>query len=505
MNKELDKDISLTEELLNNLPVNNPKNIKRFMKEVDSEIAAYQKKADEIMDELKSRLTKYENMTYENMVDTSSSLNQLKKGIIYTSDLSTSLEKLKLDKIIYQLTHYEDDDLINNNRKILRTINIYKTANIPLTINDFNYTKFVSDYMQMFFEPNLTTVKIKRVFDNIYWKCPNIITQIELNIRQICQKYYGKTEGYINSINKQINERFKKAQRSILDDYNYLKLKTDNNVSKNNLTIDFYSQKLDINEYTDEKISDITSKLFKNNDYDDSKIKIVMQLLNSVKEYKNYLKYKDLILKVKTLYGETLEKDFKNKTLKKIKDLEHKLIKLNKKFNNNASNTSVDKLEPEINSIILEIKNAYNELDSNMFKIIVKEHIKENSTIFKSLLLLCQHYSVLADYFKEKEPDLKYSDIDKNIDELLDFAIDPNNTMINNLTVLDEQEVSDIIVTNYRMLNINIDESSISEAELDNLISNLEKIIINYRLRILNISIKDLQDAKSIKNIIDNN
>lgn len=505
MLKELDKEIELTEELLNNLPVNNPKNIKRFQKEVDIEISNYQQKAKEIMDEFHSRLEKYENMTYENTLDASSSLNQLKKGIIYTSDLSTSLEKLKLDKIIYQLTHYDEDDLINNNRKILRTINIYKTANIPLTINDFNYTKFVNDYMKMFFEPNLTTVKVKKVFDNIYWKCPNIITQIELNIRQICQRYYGKTEDYIKNINKQIKERFKKSERSILDDYNYLKLKTDNSISKNNLIIDFYSQKLDIDEYTDDKISDITSKLFKNNDYDDSKIKIVVQLLNSVKEYKNYLKYKDLILKVKTLYNETLEKDFKNKTLKKVKDLEHKLIKLNKKFSNNSSNTSVDKLEPEINSIIGEIKNTYNELDSNMFKIIVKEYISENSTIFKSLLLLCQHYSVLADYFKEKESDLNYNDIDKYIDELLDFTIDPNNTMINNMTVLDEQEISDIIVTNYRMLNINIDESLISEGELDNLISDLEKIIINHRLRFLNISIKELQDVKMIKNIIDKN
>ena len=505
MNKELDKDIALTEELLNNLPINNPKNIKRFMKEVDSEIDGYQKKADEIMEELRSRLTKYENMSYEKPLDINGSLKQLKKGIIYTNDLSSSLEKLKLDKIVYQLSHYAENDLISNNRKMLRMINIFKTLGIPLSINDFNYTKFVNEYMKMFFEPNLTTTKIKKVFDRVYWQCPNIIIQIELNIRQICQKYHNKTEDYINGVNKRINERFKKAGRSIIDDYNYLRIKADSYVSKTNLILDFYTQKLDIDEYTDDKINEITSKLFKNNDYDDTKIKIVRQLLNSLKEYKNYLKYKDLIDKVKSLSNDNLEKDFKNKALKKIKDLEHKLFKLNKKFNNNASKTSVDKLEPEINNIISEIKTAYNDIDSNMFKIIVKENIKENSTIFKSLLLICQYYTVLADYFKEKDSDISYADIDHNIDELLDFTLDPNNTMINNIMVLDESELSDIIVTNYKMLNINIDEDLIGEGELDNLINDLEKIIINYKLRALNIPIKELQDTKSIKALIDKN
>ena len=77
--------------------------------------------------------------------------------------------------------------------------------------------------------------------------------------------------------------------------------------------------------------------------------------------------------------------------------------------------------------------------------------------------------------------------------------------MINNIMVLDESELSDIIVTNYKMLNINIDEDLIGEGELDNLINDLEKIIINYKLRALNIPIKELQDTKSIKALIDKN
>ena len=36
---------------------------------------------------------------------------------------------------------------------------------MPLTINDFNYSNDVKEYMQMFFDPELTNNKIKEIFD----------------------------------------------------------------------------------------------------------------------------------------------------------------------------------------------------------------------------------------------------------------------------------------------------------------------------------------------------
>ena len=497
MLEKLEKEIELSEELLNGLPVNNSKNKRKFLKELDSEIRNYTDKLEEIKKEFDHRKKKYEVLEYNDISYDDITLNNLKKALTYTNTLSTAYEKLNLDKIVYQLSHYKEEDLIDNNKSILKMINIFKVAGISLTNKDFNYTKFVNDYMKMFFEDELKTDKIKTVFDDIYWQCPNIMMQIELNIRHLYISDKSKLEHYIKSVNKKITSHFKNGETSILEDYNYIRQKYSQDINKNNFILDFYNQKMDIDEYTDEKIKDIISQLFI--DTSDSKIEIVKQMKNSLIEYKNYLKYKDLVDKIKELYNETLEKDFINKTIKKINVQERKLFKLNKKFNRRISKTSVNKLEPKINNIIDEIKKMYDEIDTSIFKIIVKTHIKENSTIFKSLLLIIQYYTVLADYFRDKNPQITYDELDMEINKLYDFIMDPNNTMINNITVLDEKELSDIIVTNYKMLNVNIDKSSIDDASLDELIHKLDKIIINYQLNAFNISIKELQDMKLIK------
>ncbi len=497
MLEKLEKEIELSEELLNGLPVNNSKNKRKFLKELDSEIRNYTDKLEEIKKEFDHRKKKYEVLEYNDISYDDITLNNLKKALTYTNTLSTAYEKLNLDKIVYQLSHYKEEDLIDNNKSILKMINIFKVAGISLTNKDFNYTKFVNDYMKMFFEDELKTDKIKTVFDDIYWQCPNIMMQIELNIRHLYISDKSKLEHYIKSVNKKITSHFKNGETSILEDYNYIRQKYSQDINKNNFILDFYNQKMDIDEYTDEKIKDIISQLFI--DTSDSKIEIVKQMKNSLIEYKNYLKYKDLVDKIKELYNETLEKDFINKTIKKINVQERKLFKLNKKFNRRISKTSVNKLEPKINNIIDEIKKMYDEIDTSIFKIIVKTHIKENSTIFKSLLLIIQYYTVLADYFRDKNPQITYDELDMEIKKLYDFIMDPNNTMINNITVLDEKELSDIIVTNYKMLNVNIDKSSIDDASLDELIHKLDKIIINYQLNAFNISIKELQDMKLIK------
>ena len=497
MLEKLEKEIELSEELLNGLPVNNSKNKRKFLKELDSEIRNYTDKLEEIKKEFDHRKKKYEVLEYNDISYDDITLNNLKKALTYTNTLSTAYEKLNLDKIVYQLSHYKEEDLIDNNKSILKMINIFKVAGISLTNKDFNYTKFVNDYMKMFFEDELKTDKIKTVFDDIYWQCPNIMMQIELNIRHLYISDKSKLEHYIKSVNKKITSHFKNGETSILEDYNYIRQKYSQDINKNNFILYFYNQKMDIDEYTDEKIKDIISQLFI--DTSDSKIEIVKQMKNSLIEYKNYLKYKDLVDKIKELYNETLEKDFINKTIKKINVQERKLFKLNKKFNRRISKTSVNKLEPKINNIIDEIKKMYDEIDTSIFKIIVKTHIKENSTIFKSLLLIIQYYTVLADYFRDKNPQITYDELDMEINKLYDFIMDPNNTMINNITVLDEKELSDIIVTNYKMLNVNIDKSSIDDASLDELIHKLDKIIINYQLNAFNISIKELQDMKLIK------
>ena len=499
---KLEKDINLTEEVLNGLPVNNDKNKRKLIEEIDKEIGNYQKRLDEIVSECKRRLSGYENISYEEVSDNKKTISTLKNILKYTNNLSTSYEKLDLDKIIYQLSHYQDDDLINNNRKILMAINTFKASSIVLTHKDFNYTNFVYEYMEMFFDGNLNISRIKDVFDNIYWRCPNIMLQIELNFRYLYIKNKKKMDAYFDSFSKKVLSRFVNGEESIVKDYNYLRCKDEGFISKNNLILDFYDQKMDIDEYTDDVIGNIKSKFFKD-DFDN--METVYELLDCVQEYKEYLKFSSIIDKIKELYNDNIEKDYLNKSIKKIDDLEKKLFKLNKKASLSSEKTKVNKAFPEINNLISEIKGVYDEIDSNIFKVIVKEHIKDNSTFFKAFLLVCQYYVVIADFYKENGDSISYSEIDKVIDELFDFTMNPKNTLINNITVLGDKNISDIIITNYKLHNVNIDESLLNLDSIDNLISDLKKIIMNYNLKNLGISIDELVDAKKIRCALEKN
>ena len=498
---KLEKDIGLSEEVLNGLPVNNDKNKRKLIEEIDLEISNYQKRLDDIVLECKRRLSGFENISYEEVSDNKKAISTLKNILKYTNNLSTSYEKLDLDKLIYQLSHFQDDDLINNNRKILILINTFKSASIVLTHKDFNYTNFVYEYMEMFFEGNLSISRIKEVFDDIYWRCPNIMLQIELNFRHLYIKNKKKMDAYFASISKRALDRFVNGEESIVNDYNYLRRKDEDFISKNNLILDFYNQKMDIDEYSDESVSNIKSKYFKN---DLGNMDTVFELLECAREYKEYLKYSSIIDKIKELYNESIEKDYLDKSIKKVEDLEKKLFKLCKKSSVSFEKTKVSNVDPEINNLISEIKGVYDEIDSNIFKVIVKEHIKENSTIFKAFLLVCQYYVVLASFYKENGS-MSYSEIDKMIDELYDFTMNPKNTLINNITAISDRNISDIIITNYRMHNVSIDESMLSLDSIDGLIGDLNKIIVNYRLKKLGISIEKLINAKKVRSALEKN
>ena len=231
----------------------------------------------------------------------------------------------------------------------------------------------------------------------------------------------------------------------------------------------------------------------------------VFELLECAREYKEYLKYSSIIDKIKELYNDNIEKDYLNKSIKKIEDLEKKLFKLNKKTTISSEKTKINKVDPEINNLISEIKGVYDEIDSNIFKVIVKEHIKDNSTIFKAFLLVCQYYVVIADFYRDNDSSISYAEVDKTIDELFDFTMNPKNTLINNITAVSDKNISDIIITNYKLHNVNIDESMLGLDSIDGLISDLNKIIMNYNLKHLGISIDELVNAKKIRSALEKN
>ena len=144
MSEELEKDIKLNREVIDSMPVNNKKNRLKTKTEIDNSISSYLEKQKEILNELDKRLEPYLNISKNEYKELNDSMNSLSKALIYTNNLSSPYEKLKIDKLVYQLINNLDGSLENTNKCLLKIIKVFSIAGIDLKSSDFNYTKFVN-------------------------------------------------------------------------------------------------------------------------------------------------------------------------------------------------------------------------------------------------------------------------------------------------------------------------------------------------------------------------
>lgn len=502
MKDELQKEISLDEEVLESMPLTNERNKAKYVKAVNGLQDKYQLKLDTLLKELTKRLEPYKKLVPNNYTYLDDNLEEYTKALGYTTDLITPYEKLGLDKIVYNLATYQevDDSFTYLNINILKALDIFNLIGVNLTEKDFSYTTYTKEYIKnlLIYQSDLSNQKLKNSFNTIYWQCPNLIMQIELNIRYLYLKYQKKFEKYIKLYISKIS-----SEKELIKDYTIIRNNMDSIIKddKNNLIYSFYQDKLNIDDYIPSKIDSIISKIYT----DSSMINLYdvnTKLTNSLIEYKNYLKYINLIKKIKTLYKEEIEKDFLNKRLKQIAKLEAKLFKLTKKSSKRLSFAKVDKYTPEIDATIKEISDIYKEIDDNILKVKIKEQLKPNSTLFKALLLVGRNYSIAARFFMEEDSELTTIQLDKEIDELIYFTLNPSNTIITNLTIMDDNDIKEIIISNYRLFNVNLDSSTL-ESDIDNLINDLEKINIYYILNNFKIDILNLQSIKEGKKLLE--
>src|SRR5574344_1838750 len=111
------------------------------------------------------------------------------------SEYNTPYEKIKLDYYLYQLHRYYQENISNVIECISQIISSFKQVNIVLTINDFNYNYYVQKYITEIFK-NSSKEKLNKVFEECYWKCPEMLTILELNFKSI----YLRNEKKINNL-----------------------------------------------------------------------------------------------------------------------------------------------------------------------------------------------------------------------------------------------------------------------------------------------------------------
>ena len=519
---KLNNQIEVDKEILSVLPVNNKKNLKEYKLKCEEIKKNYENYLENINSEIKRKSVKIKSIPPNSNIDELyKQIKNMEKIKLLNKNI-TSFEKMDLDEILFVLKRFYKNNLELINENIEKCLEKFKSVGIELKEEDFNYSLYTREYMKVLLQEikidNINSTRVKENFEQIYWKCPEIITHIELNIRSLYLKNEKKINKYFQDIRKDVLKEFEvKENEDAYKKLNSLKSRWLKQKDKDSSLIlkSFETKKESPKDYEKIAVQGQYKKLL-GIDYDDIETeqmeefnKNIFRLRDNLFEYKNFLKYKFIyddiieIYNTKEKYGNV----FKQK-LKQIKKKEAELFKLNKKiesqskhsslilklFNKiNKNNNKLEKRNSDINSKILELKDIYRDLEQNKVKNIISTVLTDNSTIFDALSLVRPFCSFLVDSVIKKYEDISQDDIETTIGNFWEFLDFPNMTIINNTTITENKDLNLVIKDKYNLCNIKISKDDLEEENLDKLINTAKIICNSYYLERSQITLEDIK------------
>ena len=526
--ENLSNQINIDKEVLSALPKNNKKNVQLYKDKAGEIRQEYMSLLSNISAEIKRRAVKINSISVNpKIVELTEEIKKM-EDIHNLSCDATPFEKMKLDETLYILKRFYKNNLEFINNSILKCIEMFKNVDITLEVKDFNYSIYTKEYMETFLEEtkkgDSNSQKVKETFEQIYWKCPDIILHIELNFRSL---YLKNEKQIINNceieekkILKQLGLNRKEAQEKIVS----LKLKLKDLTNKDTYTIinDFKDGNKSVKEYEysyveknyKKLIGTIPAELEKDplDEYNEN----IEKLANSLYEYKNYLKYKFIYDEVIAILND--KQKYKKTYLEKrklIQKKEKKLFKGNRKIERNSEHTGLfsklfainqnklDKINVDINEQVLELKQIYKELEESKIKNIILENLTESSTIYDVFKLASCFYSFLVDIIIKQFEGIEQDQIINFVEEYRNFVNNTNVTVINNQKIADSKEIALVIKDKYKLYNINLEKGDFSEDNLEGIISSTNNICVYNYILGSKVSINDIKFLLEAKKIIE--
>lgn len=506
LKEELEK-IKIEKEVLDTLPINNLKNIKNKHIKLEEVRQEYLNNQENILKEIEKRFNN------ESLLKRKNDIVKLEKKLVkfeeitnILNNIDTSYEKMGLDKNIHNLKYFYMKDLKLVNENIFDAILKFEKVGIKLNGKDFIHNKYVNEYLNNFFEniKEFDCLNIKENFEKIYWKCPEIITFIELNIRHI----FLKNEKQIDKYYEEQKQEILKTDSKIVEKCGYFKcdLISKKILDKDILIDSFLTGELNTKDYTKEKMLQELSKFISKDileKLDESKLEEVIsemiRLEETLNEYKIYSKYKFIIDNIKEIYEkkQKYKKEY-DKLKKDITKKESKILKLNKM---GIFNKSEEKNLVLQTALILELKELYEKLDNYKVYYKIETKINENSTIYDLLNLVVSFYdytfSCINDHYKEIEQD----EIKDMIEELKLSINNLSCNIISNIGVSENKNIIYIIKDKYQLSNIIITKEEL-EDDLENLIISLKKYKVYYSILKNNIDLDKLNEFCEFNKIL---
>ena len=489
--------INTSKEVLESLPKNNVKNIKIYEKKLDDLTNEYENFKKIIEQEIEKRYQGYLSTKTDNDLKVIySELENLYNRLPLINNYSSCYEKSGLDVVLYKLEHFKTLELEDVNKEIIAAFNIFNNIGVKLQSDDFNYSYYSSIYLNKFLY-NVSEEELRECFDQIYWKCPNIINYIALNFKYLYFKYEKDFIKFYDELGLKLQSE---------DLYNkYVEIYKKYVVTLNNdkfiILNKFLNKELSIADYTNAKVKKAYANIVDapvSNEFNDD----ILKLSYSLFEYKSYLDFRYIINDTKELFkNRDKNKNLFNKGKKEIAKKEFNLFRKNSKLMKLLNKGNIKKFEYEetlINNLLDEIKNKYDELETNYFYEKINK-LGEDATLYDLLYLLSSSYVYLAPMVIKNDKML-----DDEFNKLKEFVYYPYINIINHILINEDKDIRNIIMDRYNLFGLDISSDEIDEDNISSFIHDIE-IVLNSismsKLGLDNSEIKFIEEARKILNI----
>lgn len=508
----IEEDINAKKTLLSTMPTKTKINRKKYNQKIDEIIQVYDAYKESvkkyIVTKSKSFNIKVKNDKVEALKKT---VNELEQVRFLLNPANTYFEKMGFDTLLFDIKNYSDFNFNSMNEVINRFIQKFEQAGIMLTSNHFDYTCYVKEYMTSFLDirnmENGNYASLSKTFEKIYWENPELIKHIELNFRKLIKKYRRAFEHYIAGLQKEVMAKYNVySYRECIENLKFAHAELEAATKENIENIIEYAKigKIDIENFFENskvRAAHFNSLMIepidpKDKDGMERFYSSLEKLKANIEECTNFVKFLPLFKDFKTEYESLIPSADKPanvrggnvnrlKTIEaQIADKENKLAKLNRKiFTGDSSffdfKSNVPQKQLKLDSIVLakELYSLYEEYDRESFRERILSILNGFLTIPELLHL---YYSY--DYFKKRN--LKrvfnlnsYDEVMKLSEAFDAFAKNPNNIIVNGVSVFEENNIAKIIVNKYRLYNINITEENLEPSELDELLNKIAFVL----------------------------
>lgn len=404
----------------------------------------------------------------------------------------SAYQKMGLDELSNELRHFYKDDLDNVNEVIFKIIGVFNQVGILLQGKDFSYTNYVNQYIQTLMSNQDDSNIIHDTFANLYWKCPDLIKQIDLNINYLYYKYEKKINQYFNNLMK--SKKIETYQQANIKDSETLKELKHSDYAY--LLGEFRNHNLIIGDYSLPNIDKLKGSILLDKDNQQNYTNL-LKLDDSLEEYEKYNKFIILIKKIKELYKD--RNGYKGKYDAKLKEIakkEGQLFSLNKKIMSTGffkvKEDKLPALNLKINNLVSELIVNYEELDDLRTHKMIYNELNDQSSLYDILLLVVNDFNFIESVLKEQNDKVTTQEISDYIFELQKYLYKHEFNIINNIMINEERNMAQMICDRYKLVNINLSEENLAVDALEGLRKNIKTLLVSYDLEIVNLKYEDI-------------